>query len=388
MREVMVLGVGMSRFGVLRDQGIRELGEDALWDTLQDAGLRPEEIQVAYCGNGYGGLVGRQAGLVGQLALSQVGITGIPITRVENACASSSCAFREAWMAVAGGFYDVALALGIEKMTERTTQEITRALAGAADVDLETRYGFTFPGFNASVARRHMELYGTTREQMALVAVKNHRHALNNPKAHFQKAITVEDVVNSPMVADPLRLYDCCPASDGAAAAILVAADALKSSERPAVRVAAAVQTSGTFSDEREITTFHPTVEAAKQAWESAGIGPEDVDVAEVHDCFTIDEIIHYEDLGFCPKGEGGRFVEEGHSKLGGRLPVNPSGGLKARGHPVGATGVAQIAELVWQLRGEAQGRQVENPRVGLAHCTGGAMHGDLGAVTLILLTR
>ncbi len=388
MREVMVLGVGMSRFGVLRDQGIRELGEDALWDTLQDAGLRPEEIQVAYCGNGYGGLVGRQAGLVGQLALSQVGITGIPITRVENACASSSCAFREAWMAVAGGFYDVALAFGIEKMTERTTQEITRALAGAADVDLETRYGFTFPGFNAGVARRHMELYGTTREQMALVAVKNHRHALNNPKAHFQKAITVEDVVNSPMVADPLRLYDCCPASDGAAAAILVAADSLKPSERPAVRVAAAVQTSGTFSDEREITTFHPTVEAAKQAWEAAGIGPEDVDVAEVHDCFTIDEIIHYEDLGFCPKGEGGRFVEEGHSKLGGRLPVNPSGGLKARGHPVGATGAAQIAELVWQLRGEAQGRQVENPRVGLAHCTGGAMHGDLGAVTLILLTR
>lgn len=233
-----------------------------------------------------------------------------------------------------------------------------------------------------------MELYGTTREQLALVAVKNHRHGLANPKAHFRKAITVQDVVSSPLVAAPLRLYDCCPASDGAAAAVLVSAGFARRRGRRAVRVAAAVQTSGTFSDDREITTFDPTVRAAELAWETAGIGPEDVDVAEVHDCFTIDEILHYEDLGFCPKGEGGRFVEEGHSTLGGRLPVNPSGGLKARGHPVGATGVAQVAEIVCQLRGEAQGRQVENARVGLAHCTGGGMHGDLGAVTVILLTR
>jgi acetyl-CoA acetyltransferase len=190
------------------------------------------------------------------------------------------------------------------------------------------------------------------------------------------------------MVADPLRLYDCCPASDGAAAAVLVAADYARRAGRPSVRIAAAVQTSGTFAEDREITTFDPTVAAAELAWETAGIGPEDVDVSEVHDCFTIDEIMHYEDLGFCPKGEGGRFVEEGHSTLGGRLPVNPGGGLKARGHPVGATGVAQVAELVWQLRGEAEGRQVENGRVGVAHCTGGAMHGDLGAVTVIVLTR
>jgi acetyl-CoA C-acetyltransferase len=206
MREVRVLGVGISKFGVMKGQGIRELGEVALWEALQDAGIDPGEIQVGYCGNGYGGLAGRQAGLVGQLALSQVGITGIPITRVENACASSSCAFREAWMAVAGGFYDVALAFGVEKMTERSTLEVTRALAASADVDLETKYGFTFPGFNATVARRHMDLYGTTREQLALVAVKNHRHGLTNPKAHFQKAIQVKDVVTSPMIADPLRL--------------------------------------------------------------------------------------------------------------------------------------------------------------------------------------
>ncbi|HJM42670.1 MAG: thiolase domain-containing protein [Nitrospinota bacterium] len=388
MREVRVLGVGTSAFGVMKDQGIRELSETALWEALQDADVRPEEVQVAYCGNGYGGLASRQAGLIGQLALGQVGITKIPVTRVENACASSSCAFREAWMAVAGGFYDVALAFGVEKMTERSTADVTRALAAAADVDLETKYGFTFPGFNAAVARRHMDLFGTTREQLALVAVKNHRHGLANPKAHFRKAITVEDVTASPLVADPLRLYDCCPASDGAAAAVLVAADYARRAGRPSVRIAAAVQTSGTFAEDREITTFDPTVAAAELAWETAGIGPEDVDVSEVHDCFTIDEIMHYEDLGFCPKGEGGRFVEEGHSTLGGRLPVNPGGGLKARGHPVGATGVAQVAELVWQLRGEAEGRQVENGRVGVAHCTGGAMHGDLGAVTVIVLTR
>ena len=237
------------------------------------------------------------------------------------------------------------------------------------------------------MAKQHMRHWHHT-EQMALVAVKNHGHASLNPLAHFRNEITVEDVVNSALIAEPIHLYDCCPVSDGAAAAVLVSSRIARAlSERP-VKVAAAVIKSGTYADDLSLTSFRATTIAAKQAYEQAGIQPDDIDLAEVHDCFTIAEIIHYEDLGFCAKGEGGRLVQEGRTTLGGAIPVNVSGGLKAKGHPIGATGVAQVVEIVEQLRGRAGQRQVDGAKVGLTHTMGGFMHGDCSSVSVQILQR
>lgn len=386
MRRVGVVGVGITRFGKLEGRGLKDLGREAVVKALRDAGLSARDIQIAYCGYAMSQL-GGQATTPGQLILKEVGVTGIPVTRVENACASGASAFREAWLAIQTGLYDVALAFGVEKMTGAPTPVTLEAMASAADIETEGVLGLTFPGVFAIIARRHMAQYGTTREQMALVAVKNHRHAALNPLAQFPFEVTVEQVIHSPPVAEPLRLYDCCPVSDGAAAAILVSEEYARRQGLRPIWVAASVLASGTYADDLDLTTFGLTQRAAAQAYEMAGLGPDDVNLAEVHDCFTIAEIIHYEDLGFCAKGEGGALVESGATALGGRLPVNVSGGLKAKGHPVGATGVAQIVEVVEQLRGRAGARQVHGARVGLTHTMGGFTRGDGASVAVHILT-
>ncbi|MBN1317374.1 MAG: thiolase domain-containing protein [Anaerolineales bacterium] len=379
MRQVAVIGAGSTLFGNLQGRTFRSLGAEAAWLALQDANIDRKAVQCAYVGTSMVGLLTGQESCAGHLALREIGITGIPITRVENACGSASSAFREAWIAVASGMVDVALALGVEKMNEADSSVVIKALMSASDVELEADQGLTFPGVFAMIAARHMHEYGTTREQIGLVAVKNHRHGALNPKAHFQQEIDLDTVLNSKPVAYPLTLYDCCPISDGAAAAVLVSQSYVAQHASNPVWVLASAQASGVYDPNSPITTFEPTVRSARQAYEMAGVGPKDIDLAEVHDCFTIAEILHVEDLGFCAKGEGGPLVESGVTSLGGARPVNASGGLKAKGHPVGATGLGQIYELVQQVRGRAGQRQVPGVRLGLAHCMGGFLHGDGG---------
>lgn len=385
MREVAVIGVGMTQFGKHTDKTIRELGEEAVWAALQDAGMSPKDVQVAYAGNALGRISGQEM-ISGQMVLREVGITGIPITRIEDACASASFAFRESWLAIASGLFDVAVAVGYEKMTGATTAEIMEALAGASDTELEASLGITFPGVFAMVARRHMYQYGTTREQLAQVSVKNHDNGALNPRSQYQKRFTVEEVLASRPIASPLGLLDCCPISDGCAAAILVAKDLVPRYARKPIWIAASGQASGSFEPGSDITILKPTITASQSAYNQAGLGPEDIDLAEVHDCFTIAEVLHTEDLGFASKGEGGPFIQDGNTAIGGRIPINTSGGLLSKGHPVGATGLAQIVEVVEQLRGQSGQRQVEGAKVGLAMCLGGFMHSDAGVVAVHIL--
>lgn len=286
-------------------------------------------------------------------------------------------------MAIAGGFYDMVIVAGVEK-----TVMPKGAMLDVGAAELETKLGDVFPGQFALIAQKHMERYGTTREQLAKVSVKNHFNGALNPYAQFQKQVTVEEVLNSPIVADPLTLYSCCPNSDGAAALILCSQRKARKMKARAVRVAASILTSGTYNNQRDITGWEIEKKAAKEAYQVASLGPTDIDLVEVHDAFTISEIIHYEDLGLCAPGEGGRLIDEGATELSGRIPVNPSGGLLGKGHPVGASGVAQVAEIVWQLRGEAGKRQVKNPRVGLAQIMGGYKEGDTRACTVHILIR
>ncbi|NIA10257.1 MAG: thiolase domain-containing protein, partial [Nitrospiraceae bacterium] len=298
-----------------------------------------------------------------------------PSFRVEGACASGSMAVRTGWMTIASGLADLVLVVGAEKMTEVSTAVVTDVLGRAGDFMWEYPFGMTFPGYYALIARAHMAKYGTTEEQLAMVAVKNHHYGALNPYAHMRKEITLDKAMNSFTVADPLKLYDCCLISDGAAAIVLASEKLAKSLSKNPVWISGLGLGTDTISlaDRRDITTLDATVEAARQAYDMAGIGPKDVDVAVVHDCFTIAEIAAYEDLGFCPKGDGGRMIEEKRTYIGGDIPVNVDGGLKSKGHPIGATGVAMAAEIAKQLRGEAEsGRQVENARIGLSHNVGG----------------
>lgn len=383
LRDVHVAGVGMTDFGRHPDRGLRELGEEAVQAALTDAALPPDTIEAAWCGNAIGGVLGGQLAAIGHVVLRSFGVAGIPITRVENACASGSTAFREAYLSVATGQADVALAVGVEHMTAWPTAQVIDAMAGASDAEVEAPLGLTFPGVFGMVARRHMADHGTTREQLAAVAVKNHRHGSLNERAQFGVPITVEDVLRAPAVATPLGRLDCCPVSDGAAAALLVSAEV--AAEGP--RVAASALTSG-GSNGATLTSFAPTRAAAAQCFDQSGLGPADVDLAEVHDCFTVAEVVHYEDLGFCRTGEGGELAESGATALGGGIPVNTSGGLKAKGHPLGATGIAQVVEIVEQLRGDCGERQVDGAEVGLTHCIGGFLGGDGAACAVHVLTQ
>jgi len=382
MRHVFIIGVGMTQFGKHMDRSLRDLGREACLNALRDAGVTPKKIEAGYCGNALAPAIQGETG-VGQNVFWEVGINEIPIVNVENACASGSTALREGWMAIAGGFYDMVIVAGVEK-----TVMAKGAMLDVGAAEFETKLGDVFPGQFALIAQKHMEQYGTTREQLAKVSVKNHFNGTLNPYAQFQKQFAVEEVLNSPMVADPLTLYSCCPNSDGAAALILCSKKkAQKMNARP-VRIAASILTSGTYNNQRDITGWEIEKKAAGRAYEMASLGPKDIDLVEVHDAFTISEIIHYEDLGLCAPGEGGRFIDEGATELGGRIPVNPSGGLLAKGHPVGASGVAQVVEIVWQLRGEAGKRQVKNPRVGLAQIMGGYKEWDTRACTVHILIK
>lgn len=383
MRRVFIIGVGMTKFGKHPDRSLRSLGAEACLKAIRDAGILPKDIQAGYCGNALAPAIQGETG-VGQNVFWEVGIHGIPIVNIENACASGSTALREGWMAIAGGFYDVVIVTGVEK-----TVMPKGTLLNVGASELEHQLGEVFPGYFALIAQKHMEKYGTTREQLAKISVKNHLNGLLNPYAQFQVQLSVEEILNSPMVADPLTLYSCCPNSDGAAALILCSEKKTKNHRHGCkVQIAASVLTTGTYKNQRDITEWESEKRAALEAYRMASLGPEEIDVVEVHDAFTISEIIHYEGLGFCPPGEGGRLIDEGVTELGGRIPVNPSGGLLSKGHPVGASGVAQVVEIVWQLRGEAGKRQVKNARVGMAQIMGGNKEGDARACTVHILAR
>jgi acetyl-CoA acetyltransferase len=382
MRDVYIVGAGMTQFGKHLERSLRDLGREACLLAIQDAGIRPKEVEAGYCGNALAPAIQGETG-VGQNVFWEVGISGIPIVNMENACASGSTALREGWMSVAGGFYDVVMVTGVEKAV---MPKGTMLNVGAGE--LETKLGEVFPGYFATIAQKHMERFGTTREQMAQVSVKNHLHGALNPYAQFQKKFTVEEVLNSPMIADPLTLYSCCPNSDGAAALVLCSEEKAKKLNGRAIRIAASVLATGTYDNQRDITNWDVEIRAAQQAYKMASLGPKDLDVVEVHDAFTICEILHYEGLGLCPLGEGGRLIDEKATELGGRIPVNPSGGLLSKGHPVGASGVAQVVEIVWHLRGQAGERQVQGARVGLADMMGGNKEGDTRACTVHILVK
>ena len=371
MRDVAIIGVSQTKFGELWDKSFRDLIAEAGLKAIEDANIEGDDLDAMYVGNMSAGLfVGQEH--IASLIADHSGLTPIPCARVEAACASGGLALRNGIMAVASGFHDIVISAGVEKMTD--VVDPTPAIATASDQEWEAQQGVTFPSLYAMMARRHMKEYGTTREQLAMVSVINHENAVNNPLAQFPMEITVDKVLNSSMVADPLTLLDCSPVSDGAAGVILCPAeDAKKYTDTP-VYVKASAQASGTIAlhDRRDITTIDSTIHASRKAYEMAGMTPKDIDLVEVHDCFSINGLLAIEDLGFVEKGQGGPAIEDGITRRDGEIPVNPSGGLKARGHPLGATGIAQAAEIVWQLRGEAGKRQIDGAEVGMTHNIGG----------------
>ena len=371
MRDVAIIGVSQTKFGELWEVSFRDLITEAGMKAVADADIEGADLEAMYVGNMTAGLFIQQEHIASLIA-DHSGLTPIPCTRVEAACASGGLALRNGIMAVASGYHDVVISAGVEKMTD--VVDPTPAIATASDQEWEAQQGVTFPSLYAMMARRHMHEYGTTREQLAMFSVNNHKNGALNPLAQYPFEIGVDQVLNSTMVADPLRLLDCSPVTDGAAAVILCPAeDARKYTDTP-VYVKASAQASGTIAlhDRRDITTIDSTVHASRTAYDMAGVGPKDIDAVEVHDCFSINGILAIEDLGFVEKGQGGNAVEEGLIAIDGDLPVNPSGGLKARGHPLGATGIAQAAEMVWQLRGDAGKRQVDGIRIGMTHNIGG----------------
>jgi acetyl-CoA C-acetyltransferase/acetyl-CoA acyltransferase len=371
MRRVAVIGVGVTKFGK-HDRTSAELFAEAAREALVDAELAPGAVQAIYYGNVVGGETEKQLHM-GPQAASILGIPTVPTTRFETACASSHAAFRHAVMEIAAGVSEVVLVGGGERVLNVPTPDSTEYFAYASDAVWEQPTGLTFPGVFALIARAHMAKYGTTEAQMAHVAVKNHHHGTLNPKAQFQKEITLEQVLGSAYVADPLKLYDCCPFTDGGAAVVLASEEVARSRRRAVwVLGSGAASDSMLMQDKKDLARVPATERAAAAAYRQAGLGPRDVHVVELHDCFTIAEILATEGLGLFEAGTGGLAAEKGWTALGGRIPVNTSGGLKAKGHPIGATGAAQVCEIVTQLRGEAGPRQVDGARVGLTHTLGG----------------
>ena len=370
MRDVAVIGVGMNRWGELWEKSHRTIWTEAALEAVADAGV--DRVDAMYVGCMSGGLFVGQEHLGAMLA-EQLNMGPIPGTRVESACASGGLAFRQAYLAVASGEHDVVLASGVEKMTDVDGGAATYALSTAADQEYECYHGITFPGLYAMMARVHMHRYGTTRKQLAAVAVKNHKQGKLNPLAQFQTDVTLEQVMESTMVADPLRILDCSPVTDGAAAVVLAALPQRGTKHQP-VKVAASAHATDTIAlhDREDMAWINSTAKAAEKAYKQAGIGPTDLSLVEVHDCFTIAEIMAIEALGLVEKGAGGKAAESGLTAFGGRIPVNVSGGLKSKGHPVGATGIAQIREAVLQLRGEGGQRQVAKAQWALTQNMGG----------------
>jgi acetyl-CoA C-acetyltransferase len=383
MRPVAVIGIGKTAFGAFADRDLRSLAVEAGEKCLADGHVSPSQVEAFYLGNFAGPSFVGQNHLAPYIA-GAMGINGVACTRFEAACASSGSAFFHAVSAVAAGLYDVVLIDGVEKMTSQTTPKVTEILASAGDTCGEVRAGATFPALFAMIARRHMYQYGTTRQHLAAVAVKNHANGALNPQAHMRKVITMEQALNGKPISDPLTVYDCSLISDGAAAVLIAPLERASEFTNKPVKVLGIAQTSDHLAlDEKEdITTLRAVVEAAQKAYKMAGVTAADIQFAEVHDCFTIAEILATEDLGFVKKGEGGPYALEGRTCLRGERPVNTSGGLKSKGHPVGATGVGQICDVVQQIRGEAGERQVKRNTLGLAQNLGGS--GATSVVTVL----
>lgn len=373
MRDVYVSGIGSTPFGRHHGQPIESLAASASVQALAESGLARDQIGALYLGNFISGPLNGKEVLAGIVA-DRLGLPGnIPCTKVEGACASGGIAFRHAWLAVAYGMCDAALVVGAETMTHASTAQVTSALNCAMDNELDGPAGLTFPGLFGLAWRAYDSKFGLTREQVASVVQKNKRNGLANPLAQMGANLSVEEIAASAMIADPLQLFDCCPATDGAAALVLCSLDLARRSAKQPIRVLASVQTSGApqIAKHLDLCTFDATVRAAEQAYRMAGIKPNDLDVVELHDCFSVAEIIDSEDLGVVPRGEGARWAHEGRTAVSGDVAINASGGLLAKGHPVGATGVGQVYEVVTQLRGE-HSNQVTNARLGLTHNLGG----------------
>lgn len=411
MRSVVVAGVGMTRFAKHPDRGMRSLAEEAVEKALADSGIAPEKVQAAYFGNAAAGLITGQETIRGQVALQNTGLLGIPIFNIDNACASASSAFNLAWSAVAYGQYECVIAVGAEKLTHPDKQRTFQAFNGAVDVErIEQLMALAaqqqkakaaaapaaekkqaeggpdhspFMDIYASGARRYMEVTGATTEDLADVAVKNRYHASLNPHAQYRDVVSREEVLSSRVISPPLTLYMCSPIGDGGAAAVICSQQAArKLGVRPTVKVRASVVVSGSRGGPSGVDR------AVKQAYETAGVGPQDLNVAEVHDAAANAELGLYETLGLCGPADGKSLIRDGATRLGGRIPVNTSGGLLSKGHPVGATGLAQIAEVTWQLRGTAGDRQVEGATVGLTQNAGGSIGTDSAAASVHVLSR
>ena len=365
--KVCVLGAGSTKYGKL-NESIIEIALNASKDAIESAGITPNDIQAGYISNVFG-VADKQVHMA-PVIMSNLGIPHVPGLTIESACGSGSVMLREAYANIAAGFYDCVLALGVEKITHTGTTQSTTLFSYCSDFFYEGGNGATFPGLFASIARAYMTTHKANEEDLAYVAVKNHENGILNPKAHVRKKITVDDVMKSPVVASPLKLYDCCPFSDGASAVILCNEEFAKKSRKPYVEVIGSGRgaSPAAVQAREDITTIPSTISAAKQAYKMAGITPKDIDFAEVHDCFTIAEIIDIEDLGFFPKGTAAHAVTEGATKINGKIPINPSGGLKSKGHPIGATGVGQVVEVFEQFTGKAGERTVKNAETALTH--------------------
>jgi len=414
MRKVCIIGVGMTPFGRFMDRNMKSLAAEAVHKALEHAGITQDKIQTAVVGNAYQGIVTGQESIRGQVVLRAMGIGNIPVTNVENACCSSSSAFQVAWMDIASGLHEVGLVLGMEKMYLEDREKRLKLFASSTDVELiemliqalkadaekkrpaagvddrpkpgngSKSGGSAFMEIYAAGARIHMEKYGLTQRQLAAVSAENHRNSVHNPYAQYRTAYSIEEILAAPEIAYPLTRPMCSPVGDGAAAIILCSGEyARKMNALKPVKVLATVIGGGM---DRGFDDPDLGERLAKTAYEMAGVGPEDIDVAEVHDATAFGEVMHTEALGFCPKGEGGVFAERGYSASGGKKPINPSGGLESKGHPVGATGAAQIVELVWQLRGEATPRQVEKARIALAENGGGNIGIEEAAMVISIL--
>ena len=381
MRKVAIIGVGTSKFGVRNDVNVAELAFEAFKPSIEDAGISPKDIEFVALGSTGAGAWYEEL-LPAVVSAEYCGLTGAGLVRCEAACASGSAAFTTAYWAVASGQVEIALALGVEKMREIDTPTMMEWIGRAGYYLWEFHnFGVTFPAYYALYATAHMARFGTTEEDLALVAVKNHKYASMNPIAHLQNRITVDDVLSSMVIAAPLKLFDCCPTSDGATSIILASEEKVKELKIDTpVWVVGIGYASGTanISKRLDYVGLEASVSASKMAYKMAKVTPDQLDVAVVHDCFTIAEIMAYEDLGFCKKGEGAKLIREGQTEIGGKIPVNVDGGLKAKGHPIGATGCSMIYELTKQLREEAveKGRQAPMKNyVALAHNVGGTGH-------------
>ncbi len=370
MRETWVVGAASNRFGKMKESG-REAATRVALEAIRRSGLEPKDIGYTFVANAFG--ISEHQGHVGPLINNGLGIPDVPSVTLESACSSSSAALHEAFVHVAGGFLDAALVVGAEKLSHLDTLTATTYFAVAADYAYETKNGATFPGLYATLASAYRKTYPTRDEMFGAIAVKNHANAAQNPHAHFQKPISMETYLGSPMIASPLRLYDCCPFSDGAAAVVVAAKEFVRSPpvEPLVVRASARAGSVTAMQDRPDLLGLPASRTAAAKAFRQAKLEPKDIDFLEVHDCFTIAEVLALEDLGFFPKGTAARESGEGATARDGKLPVNPSGGLKAKGHPVSATGASQVVEVFEQFNGLAKGREVPKTETALAHNVG-----------------